>query len=345
MITALMLISLLDQLIPGARYVKYLALPLSVAFLFNKQLKIATLPGLEAYYLYFLLMMPYLALTILQRTENTFDDTIFLLTYLLPLALIKNTGFSIQGAFIASAILFGISSAGKLGNHFTIDFTTSTSSFEHGEFGFIFAFFLVYFITTKNLKLAMLALVLTILSLKRIALIGAIAALAVFYTQIEKIISRRTIALLAATLNVFTILLIQYSVTDDFNDLVFSLTEQSANQFMMGRTVLYSYILKHTSVNWLYGLGPGGVYSYATTAFESSSRVLLHSDILKLAIEYGLIFLFAFIYLLYNNKRVPLEQIVLLNIIMLTDNPLIYSAVMFMFFMIVADQAKTAQPT
>ncbi|MDH0427967.1 hypothetical protein [Stutzerimonas stutzeri] len=343
LVIALILISLLDQIIPGARYAKYLVLPISAAMIFDKNLKIATPPSLQPFYLYLMVMAPYLALSILHQNNNSIDDIAFLLTYLLPLALIKSTRINLKSLFIATSILFLINSAGNFGSEFSIDLSTSTSSFEHSEFGFIFSFFLVYFAISKDYKLSAIALVLTVLSLKRIALLGAVIAIAVYHVNLERIISRNKIALIAASINVLAVALIKFSTTDYFNDLVFSLTEQSANQFMMGRVLLYSYILERTELNLFHGLGPGGVYSYASAAFESTSRVLLHSDTLKIAIEYGTVFLFTFMYLLYKDKRAPLEQVVLLNIIMLTDNPLIYSSVMFIFFLAIVNTRQPSQ--
>ena len=341
----LILISLLDEILPGIRYAKYLTIPFCLIIATTKgfRLNAQSSAGLWPFGLYLLAMIPYLVLNQVTNMDITADDAVFLLAYLLPLAFLPVCTVNIKNTFLASTIFFLFVSFGKLGGDFNFNILESGSSFEHSEFGFIFSFFLLYFVTRGEFKLAIIATILAILSLKRIALLGSIVAWAIYAINPERLMPRKQIAIIAALVNVAIIFLMKFTTTEEFNSLIYELTEKSANHFTMGRSTLYSFIFDHTSIQWFYGIGPGAIYSFASSAFDSSNRVLLHSDLLKLGIELGAVFLFMFFYMLYKERKLALEQIVLLNIILLTDNVLIYASVMFFFFILAT--RKTSTPT
>lgn len=147
-----------------------------------------------------------------------------------------------------------------------------------------------------------------------------------------------TVTFLAVVVNfIFVILLINLS-QGVFNDDIRRLTGLSANHFFMGRVNVYSITLDKFEPFTLLGSGLGSTsYYLRTSLFAADTANLIHSDILKLFIETGMLLFTAYLFTLYNiAKRSPNSIFILLyiNILYLTGNTMIFVHVNIIVYLI-----------
>ena len=336
----LVLISLTDQAIPGARYAKYLIPPVCIIFwLYSFPHSINTSPEARPFYLYITISLIYLLTGFFGIWDGDFTDVYFVIAYSAPFFLTRPQRIDAGAVFSCFAWLFVLLSIFKstlTGDGFSFDFLGSASTFEHSEFGFIFSFFTVFFYKEKRFKLLVFAVILCLLSLKRIALLAAIFGVLVVYTKHLWYRDRYTVPIAFAAANLAAITLLQFITTEDFNDFSEDLFNISSNQLLMGRATIYKYIFANTEIHWTYGEGPGSIYKYASLAVGSLEKYLAHSDIIKFSTEFGYLFLLSFFFLAYYSSKEYIEYIVSANIIMLTDNIFIYTSVFFVLLFIIS---------
>lgn len=342
----LVLVSLADQAAPGARYAKYLIPPICIIFwLYNAPHVINKSPELRPFYLYAAVSLIYVLTGYFGLGSGDFTDVYFVISYAAPFFLTRPQRFDVGAVFSSFAWLFIALSVLKLifsGDGFSFDILGSNSTLEHSEFGFVFSFFIVFFYKEKKLKLLIIAMILCLLSLKRIALLAAMLGVAVVHTKHIWYRGRYTIPIAFAVANLSAIALLQFMVTEEFNEISEQYLNISSNQLLMGRVVIYKYILAHTELHWLYGEGPGSIYSYASSAVGSLGKYLAHSDILKLSMELGYLFVFSFFLLIYYSSKEYIEYVVSANLIMLTDNIFIYTSVFFILLFIISQSIAGA---
>lgn len=336
----LVLISLTDQAVPGARYAKYLIPPVCIIFwLYNSPHVINKSPELRPFYLYIAVSLVYILVDRFGIGAGDFTDVYFVISYAAPFFLARPQRLDVRSVFGAFAWLFVVLSILKLifsGDGFSFDILSSSSTLEHSEFGFIFSFFIVFFYKERRFKLLFVAVILCLLSLKRIALLAAMLGIFVVHTKHIWYRSRYIVPIVFAVANLSAIALLQFMVTEDFNEISEQYLNISSNQLLMGRVVIYKYILTHTELDWLYGEGPGSVYGYASSAVGSLGKYLAHSDILKLSAELGYLFVLCFFALIYYSSKEYVEYIVSANLMMLTDNIFIYTSVFFILLFIIS---------
>lgn len=320
--------SLLDTAIPGARYLKYVSIPYSLVMTFSHPFILEKLKWFAPFLLYLSFSGVYSFVDAVVGGQSSIDDFIFTLSYVAPFLLYRSS-ISLNKVFVFLVFIFFFASVGKFGSLSGFSLLDSESPLEHHEFGFIFSLFFIYFFCEKRYRWMLLSLVLMLLCMKRIALLGVALAILTYELKWVMLACRFRFSLVMAFINLLFIWVARYIASPEFNDLSLSLFSVGANQLTMGRVVLYSYIFENMQLGLLSGAGPGSVYALAGVAFDSTSRILLHSDILKLAFEYGLIFVWAFIFLLYYSRLFPRQYAVFLNVLLLTDNALIYGGVMF----------------
>lgn len=242
--------------------------------------------------------------------------------------------FSWNAVMAVSVVAFAISVAVSGGPKGAVEFDAmhSKSSFESST-SFVFGLLAVWAAVERRLGRALLALAMCILTLKRIVVLGA--ALTIVLT----LLPRRWVDLLLRPVPMLLLnalylwLVIQYS-QGNFDRLIFEYTGQSGNQFGMGRQWAYQYpvqqLLRHPIESVFYGVGPGGIYDLMKGGWSFLAKVNLHNDSLKILVEYGGIVWLAFFTALYWLRDVRLRLVMLFyNVLLLTDNCLIYTYVIF----------------
>ncbi|HSW15177.1 MAG TPA: O-antigen ligase family protein [Solimonas sp.] len=231
------------------------------------------------------------------------------------------------------ATILSYARKGGQGGGVQFDPLTSQSSFE-ATTSFVFGVLAAWAVCERRWRPALLALVLCILTLKRIVALGAILAFVVMMMPrgwMDRLLRPIPMLLLNA---LYLYLIVKYA-QGSFDRLIFDYTDQSSNQFGMGRQQLYHYPIETLLHEFwritFIGLGPGSVYEVMKGGWGFLAKTNLHNDSLKMLIEYGGIAWMAFFAVMYRPSQ-RFEQRVLMmfvNVMLLTDNALIYPYVIF----------------
>lgn len=212
------------------------------------------------------------------------------------------------------------------------DAINSKSPFESPT-SFVFGLLAVWAALTRRPGRALVALALCFLTLKRIVVLGAVLAIVV------SMLPRRPVGWLLRPLpmillNVAYLWVVVLYTQGHLDLLIHQLTGQSANQLGMGRQHAYQYpvrqLLAHPVESIFYGVGPGGVYDLMKGGWTFLSKGNLHNDSLKILVEYGGLVWLAFFTALYWPADIRVRIVMLFfNVLLLTDNSLIYPYVIF----------------
>lgn len=220
-----------------------------------------------------------------------------------------------------------------------------TSSIQtESSLSFYFALLSLYFIFEKDKTKAVIAILFMILSFKRVAIIGFLAAIIVqfIFTSFKMNYHRRLYSVALTVFNFAYLWILLLLINGQFDEAISNTLGVSSNFLFMGRVDLYNTVLAKTGyVNWL-GMGIGSISNILNRLVESGNSegilVNLHSDILKYYLEFGIflfpVFLYKFIHYLAKNS-LAFCMIVMLNIILLTDNVSIYFGFMVLFYLII----------
>ncbi|MBC7569856.1 MAG: O-antigen ligase family protein [Spirosoma sp.] len=220
-----------------------------------------------------------------------------------------------------------------------------TSSIQtESSLSFYFSLLSLYFIFEKDKPKAVIAILFMILSFKRVAFVGFLAAILVqfVFTSLKINYNRRLYSISLTVFNFAYLWILLLLINGQFDEAISSTLGVSSNFLFMGRVDLYNTVLAKTGyINW-FGMGVGSISTILNRLVESGNSegtlVNLHSDILKYYLEFGIflfpIFLYKFIHYLARNSA-AFCMIVMLNIILLTDNVSIYFGFMVLFYLIV----------
>ena len=265
-------------------------------------------------------------------TGNTRQHTGSMLTYAL---------YCIIGVFLIDkgyALLSVLLNPGEI----VAGLLTSTLQTE-SSLSFYFALLSLYFVFEKDRSKAAIAILFMILSFKRIAFVGFLAALFThfLFSTFGFQYSRRFYSGFLTVLNFVYLWILLLLVNGQFDQAISDAFGVSSNFLFMGRIDLYNNVLSKTGYVNFFGTGIGKISSvlnaFAETGVGEGVLVNLHSDILKYYLEFGLllfpVFLYKFIYYLARNKA-TFCLVVMLNIILLTDNVSIYFGFMVLFYLI-----------
>jgi len=342
--------------IPPLRYLNYL-LPMIglLLILANRGMHI---PDLARPYLVIflasLVLMPfansegvkdiYLILTGLTAALVGFRQLWLWRTILIAVLLGLAANFALVGAFNGwNAVL----------SHFTFDVAASRSTLESG-FSYVFGLLAVWAAYTRRWRSFAVALVFAVLTLKRIVMLGILIGLVVqFMPRTVMLRLLKPVPMMMANA-LFLFLILSYG-SGNFDAIIRELTDQSANQFGMGRQVLYSYVVSDFFREpWRFlfmGMGPGEAYDVLKGSMSWVRKENLHGDTLKILYEYGGLVLGVFIWMLYSSRRPGVLLIALYtNVLLLTDNTLIYPFYIYFATLVAAciaahdDAAETIKP-
>lgn len=186
----------------------------------------------------------------------------------------------------------------------------------------------IYFFLRKKYRYFILAALLTIVASKRIVVAALFGSLLGGILIKRLRIKPMTVTILAVLSNlIFVVLLINLS-QGEFNSIIQKVTGLNANHFFMGRVNIYGIALEKFEPFTLLGSGLGSTsYYLRTSLYATETANLIHSDILKLFVETGIVLFLAYITTLYNiSKKSPNSIFILLyiNILYLTGNTLIF---------------------
>ena len=228
---------------------------------------------------------------------------------------------------------------GAVLSHFTFDVAASKSTLESG-FSYVFGLLAVWAAYTRRWRNFALAVILAILTLKRIVLVGIF--LCFVFQFLPRSITPKVLHPLPMVLAnaMFIVLILSYS-SGSLNFIIHDLTGQSADQFGMGRQELYGHVVvdifRDPGRFLLMGMGPGQVYDALTGGMAGVGKANLHADTLKIFYEYGGVVLTVFVWALYSSRRLGVLLIALYtNIVLLTDNTLIYPFYIFFATLVAA---------
>jgi uncharacterized membrane protein len=245
----------------------------------------------------------------------------------------------LYGIFILGSIVFAFAFNG-LGSGLRYNFMNSESSFE-GNFSFLFGILAVYSAIRGRHRMALVCFLTSIFVLKRIVVVAELACFAALYLQGKtalRVLDRRL--MVAFNLGFIAILVLYGSGA--FNFVIEAYTGQSADQFGMGRQAIYAQVsadaLEDPFRHFFIGGGPGSAYELIGAKAMSVGLKNLHSDLLKIAYEYGLLVFGIFVWIGYSAKRMGDKVLFLFaNIVFITDNALIYQ--FFLFFLCAASRS------
>ena len=335
-----LLVSYLDSIIPGARYIKY-ALPAILILLWfaggsenvGKTINLYKIKDLKSYLL--LIILASFSLLVNYESEGV-KDIFFIFVYICPFLLfgIYNSKKYIDISFAGIICVYTL----KLlfsDNKGSFSLISSTGVLESTE-AFVFGGYFLYYLSTKQLMKVGISLVFIILSLKRIVIIGiSIGALVIYFENYIRYLNFKFVHLIVFSISCLVILLTYAFALGYFDELIFQLFGVSSNYLSMGRLNMYQYVINETSGSTFLGNGIGSTYTLVQQATYGEDKNL-HNDFLKIFIEGGIVIFISFFFFwskYINIKTLPFYLYILC--LFGTDNVLIYPQVMFFLLFII----------
>lgn len=216
-------------------------------------------------------------------------------------------------------------------NHFDINYSNYINSdigYEANMISFILPFFFYYWMRKKDFLFVLIDISLVLMSGKRIALLACFVGF--LYFILRRWLEKSWFPYFMVGLNLFYLFVSFLLAYDYFDNLVFQWFDMSINQFTMGRFELYKIVFERIKIfddyKWLYGIGLGNVEQYIKIGHTS----ILHNDILRVFCEFGIVVFILFFYLIYKVQYTyQWGYILIWNILLMTDNTLIYVPVVF----------------
>ncbi|MCY1360210.1 hypothetical protein D9M69_468260 [compost metagenome] len=338
----------LDYMVDGARYIKYLALPITLLILavrrfkFQREITKADLP--------FLALLAWPAISIMWgNLELVAKDVFFIASYIVPLSLFQRRGISIEAVFYIYTAIFFVSAIPSDFGQLSI---SESTSFLEGAESFVFGAFALAFAMNKKRALTIIALLLLIITLKRIALLGFLVCLLLWMVPgnfksllISRIAVLSLNALVVASIVIFT--------SGALDDVILDLTGKTPSGFTLGRNELYAGVVQDIILHpsgLIFGNGAGSAYEKALSMYNGELlNPNLHCDTLKIFYEYGIIFFICFFFSLgglgEDKSRI---MAIYISVLFATDNVIIYSNTMFIVlyisYRLVNPQVKQGLP-
>ena len=210
------------------------------------------------------------------------------------------------------------------------DFLTSDIGYESAMFAYTLPFFMYYWLKRGNKRYVIINIICILLAGKRIALLAILVGLGYYYC--DKRFNIKKIKSLIIAANVIYLFFTFSLAAGYFDEFIQDSTGFTVNQLTMGRFELYNSVIENVDIfkhhTWLYGIGLGNSNIVIEETLEEAG--ILHNDLLKIFIECGLVIFMLFFFLLYDiRKKWQWGYIIIWNVILLTDNTLIYVPVIF----------------
>jgi len=202
-------------------------------------------------------------------------------------------------------------------------------------FAFVYGLLTLLFLKKKDYKYAGMSLLLVSYGGKRIVFLAIALSLIIqkLYLLFPRI--RRLIGWGFAGISLFYISLVRLIIDGSLDSFFTSVFGATANYILKGRVYLFSSILNHFENFSYFGYGVGSTSDYLINGFLNTTLTLLHSEILRLYIEIGLVSSVIWFYTLGKIASFTKESMLFtsyLFILMFSDNVLIYMETVFMVF-------------
>ena len=213
-------------------------------------------------------------------------------------------------------------------------------------FSFIFSFLALWYFIRKKILLFILFALFTILTFKRISLFGLLIStiffLIVKILKINVTNNKNKIAFIGLLGNCLYIFLTMLIITGYFDNAIKLTFGKSINFILMGRVELFTHAFELSSSSiWdnIHFLGLGlGVLSESLKNSYFTHLQNIHSDVVKIFIENGLLLFIFFFYSIYKFSAQNLNYltfIILYNVLLVSDNILVYYSTMYIFSLII----------
>lgn len=329
----LLLISNLDVYFVGARYLKYTIGIFSIIVFALKGGRLSN--ELSPTHWAFLGLCAWGGISLLWGdTSNGLKDIIFIATYTLPFIVLRPSSNLIDISFPLTIIFFLLTLPAREIGHFSLQ--DSQGLFE-GGMSFVFGIYAIYYLSIKKYILHVICLILVAITLKRIVLLGIIVAIVI--NVLPKRIQQSSMMQYSVLLISGTVVLgIFFLTTGWMDEEIKNITGMNVAQLTLGRTYHYYgvvYDVLQNPFGVIFGNGVGSAYEKATTAYSGDALTPnLHSDTLKILYEYGILFFIIFFTCLGRWKNTGAQILTIYtSIVLITDNTLIYSNVMFVYIL------------
>lgn len=319
------------------KYLKYL-LPFIFVFLYiyHQRMWRVSVPNVLILILFGYVFWSFFSLLMIENSIVLgVKDLTFVVIYILPFFILPMKRVDIGIVFKLYVIIFSGSMLGGSFNQFSL--INSTALYESPG-SFTFGAFALFFLTEKNWKLFFIAVFMMMLTLKRISLLALFFTCFIWYMPV---LLRRIFLskwfVFGIAMGFFWLL---YGLgTGLFDGLVYDLTGLNVNAFTLGRFTLYMGVIEGIQADpWslLWGNGIGSTYELAAKNMGDDSLVNLHSDLLKLMYENGIIF-FAIFFMAGAGLRSERSKLLFLYLatVFVSDNIIIYVSVMFFILLLI----------
>jgi O-antigen ligase len=281
----------------------------------------------------------------------SFVTFLFLPGYIDRGKVVRTTFWLVLAAFVLQVGLDNVetllSDPGELVSA-VIDSNVSTES----GFAFIFGLLNIYFISRRERRYTVLSAIAVILSFKRVAILATLIGLGTLFFFGREFPRKRLLKLFPAcmlVINGLLVFLIYQLALGRYDELIFTYLSVSTDYLLQGRIAFYTEVLNHIGAVPVWGIGLGNTQEilYAGSIFQN-----LHSDVLKIFLEFGVIGATIWCYTFYRlSLRSPtiLAMSVYLNVLFVSDNVFIYYHILFFFYMLVIvcinqEQATPTEP-
>jgi len=322
------------------RYIKYLVSFLAIFIVISKQnsLKIH-IP--EAVYP-FLLLISYGILNVYSANFGGIKDLFFIFSGVVVFLCIKKTYINLIHVNYLIFILFFLLTPDLASfslNSFSLKDSTSFIDYET-NISSILGMFALLALYHKNFFLLIFNILLMLVNMKRISLLALLVVLILWFIP-KKISCIFLNKYSMVFINLMFLCLLYLFGKGYFDTYLQQILGMSSKWLSMGRTVLYQGVLNEMSTDFfsmIFGFGSGSAYPLTLHSLDFSDGVNypnLHSDILKIFFEYGFVIFGIFFFFLYRTKHLFQKYLALyLNILFLCDNVLVFSHVLFFYFLI-----------
>ena len=334
---ALISYQVLKGLFEGVQYVKYLGIPsFIILFLFFSSQKLV----IKDYQKPFLLICFVFLLSAFNWNMQGLMEIYFILNFLVLLMFKEVSKIKIDLRFanilVVLSLLLEVASSG-----INIDFSyfaalnSSTSNLDGGV-SFYFGLFALNFLYQKKYFWFFMNIFFLIVATKRIVFLGVLVSSIIMYFDFKFLRSYFfTVVLIALNIMItyFLILLAQGTFTAEVNDFF----GFSPGHLTQGRTTLLALLLPYFFDNLAYILIIGNGLGSTPILMQELFGMffLIHNDLFKILFELGIPVFIIFFYLLYQTKtNNGFAMAIFINILLITDNVLIYVHVLAIYFLI-----------
>jgi hypothetical protein len=213
---------------------------------------------------------------------------------------------------------------------------------------FMFGAFSGYFYLNRKYLYFFSTIPLTIMASKRIVFLSIFALIVsdfLFKRTLRNpsVLKKNLMALLLTGINVLFLVLLKNLATHEYDDLIQSTLGVSPNLLFTGRITVFQSVFEYFGNLPIIGDGVGFATYLLQSETVSSQLGLLHSDVVKFFLEFGLIPFTIGLFFLYRTTLAYPHAFCLLvyyNVLGLTDNITIYVDTMLIVYILMSASVK-----